>query len=462
MDVQRVTLKFALRPYSYLSNVYLYNGSTVIASSPLNADTVSKVSATDYEITLSNFTSKVIVPKDGTTVLTVEADVLSAISSDVLATNADTGTTFKVSVTGSGVRAVDGTGLNQYSSDATDTRYVIIKHSQSTNATLTVGLDANTVHAHNIIADTNGTVTGVNLLSFDLAAAKDSVLIDEIDGVTFAADTAMPDSVSLVDASGSSIGAGEEVGSTNVYNFKDLNYTVAKDTTQVLSIKVSDNAVTDGQHYSVTVPGSGFVAEKSNGSSLTATGSASNSGYEAYVYNVGPEFTLNSISVPTTTASNPSGSSTTTSTIAAVFNINVKAVSGDVYFATQNTTENAFAFKYEKDGAGATLIDTVNNTNGSVVYSQPNGSTLVKNSSNSQTFYNVTSGSTVTFAVTAKYNTTSGNSHSYDLRLTGVNWYLGTVTPAAGYPVPILTTSTKTSSYMATDASWISGTATLQ
>jgi len=453
MDVQRVTLKFATRPYSYLSNIYLYNGSTVIASSPLNADTVSKVSATDYEITLSNFTSKVIVPKDGTVVLTVEADVLSAIASDVLAS----GATFNLvlGVTDSGVRAVDGTGLNQYSGGATDTRYAIIKHSQATNATLTVSLDANTVHARNIVADTNNSVTGATLLTFDLAAAKDSALIDEIDNVTFVGGNEYPDTVYLSDASGTVIGTGEQTTtSSHIYNFKDLSYTVAKDTTQTLSVKVDDNSVTNGQHYSVTVPGSGIVAEKSNGSNLTATGSASNSGYEAYVYNIGPVFTLTSIGAPTTTASNPNTSSTTTSTISATFNIQVQAVSGDVYIAAQDATYNAFGFHY---GIGGTDSGSVT----SVAYNQPSGATKLADAvQTSKYWYKISQGSTVTFAVSPSLITTTGGSRLFDLRMNNIAWYLGTGTGNA--VAPVLGVNAQSSSYMSTDSSWISGTATLQ
>ena len=462
MDVQRVTLKFLTRPYSYLSNIYLYNGSTVVASSPLNADTVSKVSATDYEITLSNFTSKVIVPKDGTTVLTVEADVLPAISSDVLATN-ETYNLF-LDVTSSGVRAVDGTGLNQYSGGETDTRYAIIRHSQTTNATLTVSLNANTVHSRNIVADMNGDVTGANLLSFDLQATKDSALIDEIDGVTFSTATVngsvgtIPDTVYLVDASGSVIGTGEAVTpdlTPGVYKFADLNYTVAKDTTQTLSIKVDDNSVTDTQHYSVTVAGTGFIAEKSDGSNLTATGSASNTGYEAYLYNVGPVFTLTSITAPTTTASNPNGSSTTTSTISTTFNIQVQAVSGDVYIEAQNGAENAFVFDYGENGADLGVAT-------SIVYNQPSGVTKLADAvaSPAKYWYKVSQGSTVTFAVSPTLNTTSGGSNLFDLRMKSITWYIGTGTNDA--TAPVLGTGAKTSSYMSTDSSWISGTATLQ
>jgi hypothetical protein len=486
MDVQRVTLKFAARPYSYLSNIYLYNGSTVIASSPLNADTVSKVTASDYEITLSNFTSKVIVPKDGTVVLTVAADVLPAISSDVLVTTYQ----LTVQVAGSGVRAVDGTGLNQYSTTETESRYAIIKHSQTTSATLTVGVNANTPHAHNVVADTNGLVDKTTLLTFDVKATKDDILIDEINNVKFATANvgspvsagAIPDTVYLVDDSGSVIGTGTSVAVTGGtdFRFTDLSYTVAKDTTKTLSVKVDDNVVVDGQHYSVTVdsanftatgasvPTIGIVAEKSNGSTLTATGSATNSGYETYVYNVGPVFTLTSIGAPATTASAINTATTTTSTITATFNIQVQAVSGDVYIAAQDATYNAFGFTYGI--AGADTITAVT----SVAYNQPSGVTKLADAvQTSKYWYKISQGSTVTFAVSPSLITTTAHSQLFDLRMKSIAWYVGTGVTSTGAlsyaTAPVLGVTTTggvqngfVSTYMGTDSSWISGAATLQ
>jgi len=188
---------------------------------------------------------------------------------------------------------------------------------------------------------------------------------------------------------------------------------------------------------------------------LTATGSASNSGYEAYLFNVGPVFTLTSIAAPTTTASNPNNSSTTTSTLSTTFNIQVQAVSGDVYIAAQDAAYNAFSFDYGRDGAD-TAVAT------SVVYNQPSGVTkLADIISTTKYWYKISQGSTVTFAVSPTLITTSGASHLYDLRLKSINWYIGSGTNNA--TAPVLTTSTaKTSSYMGTDSSWISGTATLQ
>ena len=189
VDVQRATLKFNTQPYSYFTNVYLYDGDTQVASSALNSSTVSKVSASDYQITLAGFTSKVIVPVNEYKVLTVKVDVLPGISSSLLTS---TGTTVLVGTpSATAVRAVDQAGLNQYggvayvSGGSTTYRTFTVNQSQSANATVTVSLNGNTPKARNIIADSSNEIIGATLGTFDVKATKDGLLLDSMNNVAF-------------------------------------------------------------------------------------------------------------------------------------------------------------------------------------------------------------------------------------------------------------------------------------
>ena len=453
MDVQRVTLEFSSQPYTYFTNIYLYNGSTQLATEALNSTTVSKVSATDYEITLANFASKFVVPNNTTGVLTVEVDVQGGISTGVYGTSvsATAGTCTGSSTTscivinqpnGTSVRAVDQAGLNQYSGDQTG-RIVSVNASQTTGASMTVSLDANTPKARNVIADSSQNITGATLLTFDVQATKDNLLIDTLNAdFTIATSTknVAPNTAYLYDDSGTVVGTGSPSTTTGVVSFTDLNYTVSKDTTKTFTIRIDDtigaaNATThvgssDGEQYVVTIPVGGVTFEKSNGVTSTSTGSAAS--YAAYAYAEGPIFTVASIS---TSSTQPTFSGST-STLSATFNIQVQAVTGDVYIP--NSTSNAFAIDYGKNSVAQSA------TGVSVTYTQPSGTTV------SGAFYKVGQGTSATFAVGATYTRNDTAGAFYDLRMESIAWnHIG-----SGANI--------SSTYMANDSNWISQQVSLQ
>jgi len=435
VDVQRATLRFGAQPYSYLSNVYLYDGDTQIASSALNSTTVSKVSGSDYQITLAGFTSKVIVPVNETKVLTVKVDVLPGISSGLLPA---AGTPISVGTpSATAVRAVDQAGLNQYGGITWDgTRKFTVKPSQSANATLVVSRNTNSPLARNIVADGNGDIVGATLMSFNLKTTKDDINISDIKGVTFTGIN--PSTVYLVDDGGSVISTGSETTSgSKIYDFSDLDYTVAKDTTKTLSIKIDQNSVTAGT-VSVTIAGDStkIIATKSNGGVLTSISGNAESN-TASLLPEGPAFTLGIIS---TTSSNSDTSAGSTSTITATFNIEVTATGDDVYIPA------ADAFQIKESGAGTVLTQ--------ISYTKPaNTDDASKDfGSGAVACYKVPQDSTATFVVNATKTGLTGYNYLY---VTQVGWgiYQGTDN---------LTFAPKTSTYMAAGADWKSETRFLQ
>jgi len=432
VDVQRVTLKFSAQPWSYLSNVYLYDGDTQVASSALNSTTVSKVSGSDYQITLAGFTNKVIVPVNTDKVLTVKVDVLPGISSGLLAPG---GTTISIGTpSATAVRAVDQAGLNQYGGVAWDgIRKFTVKPSQSANATLTVSRNTNSPLSRNIVADNNGDIVDATLMSFNLKTTKDDINISDIKGVTFTGIN--PSTVYLVDDGGSVISTGSMISATTTtatYDFSDLDYTVAKDTTKTLSIKIDQNSVTAGT-VKVLIEGtpSKIVATKSNGGALTAISGNAES-YMAYLLPEGPVFTLGAIS---TTSSNSDTAAGASSTITATFNIQVTATGDDVYIPATG------AFQIES--SNGTILTQIS-------YTKPTGTddAII----GSTAYFKVPQDSTATFVVNATKTGLTGYNYLY---VTQVGWGIYEGTNNADF-------STKTSTYMADGADWKSETKFLQ
>jgi hypothetical protein len=464
VDVQRTTLRFSAQPYSYFTNLYLYDGDTQIATSALTSDTVSKVSTTDYEITLSGFTSKVIVARDATKVLTAKLDVLPGISSGLL-----TSGTVNINVgmpSTTAIRAVDQAGLNQYNGvmytgDATTYRTFSVNESQAANATLTASLNSSSPKARNVVADSSEQISGAVVAAFDLKATKDNLLIDSIEHVQFALGVNTPSTgayssasstvttntyitpatVYLVDDGGNIIGTGTPaaVGAFTEVAFSDLNYTISKDTTKTFTIKVDDtlgavsgaSSTDDGSRYRVAVFGEKINFEKSNGATGTGTGTAN--GNDAIVYAQGPVFTVAGI----TTSSTQGAFSGASSTISATFNIQVQAVTGDVWVPKSQ----AFAIKHNTNG---TFVDATTST----TYVQPSGTTDGTNA------YKVSEGTSATFAVSATLSNVGVGAGTFALRMDSIKW---------GHTDLLYNgTGIVTSIYMAGDSNWISSSVYLQ
>jgi hypothetical protein len=430
VDVQRMTLRFNAQPYSYMTNVYLYDGDTQLASSPLNTTTVSKVSGSDYEITLSGFASKEVVAKDTTKVLTVKVDVLPGISSGLLPVG---GTQIQIGTTSdTAVRAVDQAGLNQYGGLTwASYRTFTIKPSQSSSATLTVSRNTSSPLSQNIVADSDGNITNATLLVFDLKTTKDDINISDIKNVTFS--DIDPSTVYLVDDAGG-ISTGTETGTgTKVFNFTDLDYTIAAGTTKTFSIKIDQNDLAAATTTTVTLTGNGVnvIATKSNGGILTTpTGSAASN--IAYLLVTGPELTLTGITNQTYANKTEFASST----VQATFNVSVTAKGGDIYIPTTN------AFDVLANNTGSVLTGST--------YSKPSGAdNFTAAAGATGAYYKVAQDTTATFAISASKLGASGSVY---LNMSNVDW--------ATVATDGITATLHTSSFMVGD--WLGANQSVQ
>jgi hypothetical protein len=438
IDIQRVTLKFDAKPYKYFDKVALYDGSTVVAEADLDADSVSKVDSTDYRITLANFENKFTVAENATKTMTVKVDVVDNMDEDYL------DDTVNISLaTDSAIRGVDEAGLNQYGGDTDITRRIDMAESATEDATLTVTSNDDTPLDRNVIADTDKEISDATLLVFDVEAKDDDITITDMNDIAIDASyaTSTVDTVYLYNDSNEVIGESDVEDGT--VSFTDLDETVKDGDTATFTLKFdkdidADDSFQAGETVSATVDAAtNIVAEGSDGDELDDTqydGSAE--GNLAYLYEVGPIFTISTISTSTKAATD-----STDEAISATFKVVVEA-QGDDVFLVKNGSDSAFDIQYTLDDGASSA------TGVSLTYTKPSGTTEV--TGDGGTFYKVSEGDSITFSVAA--TKVVGTAGYYDLRMEGINWATSEDEDFDQY----------TSVYMADQSDWISDAEYLQ
>ena len=356
IKVQRVKLDLGTNSTIYTkkySRVYLTDPSgNVLASSDLNSSTVVKDGA-NYYITLSGF--GYVVPKDAKRTLTVTADLYSAVNSTYQVATV-------IAVPANGVRGIDGAGIDQYGPSTGFSRSMTIGGSLVDSATFQLSTSASTAKSSDVIANggtNNNEADAVVLGSFDVRAEKDSVLFRDL-SVTVSktgTGTATATTAYLFDGT-TQIASASINASTGVAAFTNFNLPVAKDATKTLTVKADiRNANATPVNLTLTVAAGSLNAENSQGSTVVATGSVT--GNTMVVRSVGPVFTLLSKSVTRNAASSFAGS---TSTASATFNVQVKAVGGDITFGTQASSNPMFVFGVYK-GSTLTVMNVASTSN---------------------------------------------------------------------------------------------------
>ena len=330
--------KFYNKAYKKL---YVTEGGNVLASIDLNSSTVTK-DGTDYFVTVSGFNS--VIPKGSSKTYLIKADAHETIDTT------DAALTYTIAVASSGIRAVDGAGIDQYSGTTAIIASPDIAASLIDSATLAVSLNSSSPKKTDMVC-TGGTSENecdkVTALVMDIKAEKDQVKITdlrvEVDETTGSA--ANVPTLYLYDGS-TELDAASVVDADDDYaTFSDIDYIVPKDTTKTLTVKVDVRGATGAKTgYTVAASSTDFTTENSLGDSVTESGTAT--GNELGFTYIGPEFTLVSKSISTNGVpqDNDSGVALSTSTITATFNIKVKAVGGALQFGINQATSTANAF----------------------------------------------------------------------------------------------------------------------
>jgi len=348
------------------------DAGNTLATLPMNSSNVVKDSG-EYYATLTGFSS--VVPKGTTKQFYVAADLYSTVDSTYQSGGdyAVANTTYnKVMLADSGVRAVDGAGIDQYGPTTGST----ISYSPSISgaltdlATLTVSSDASTPQSSSVVANNganNDQYDQLPLLTFDVQAKKDSVEITDMtvrvvktgSGLANASTT-----VYLFDGSTpiGSASLGSDTATGNYAVFSNINYTIPKDVTKALTLKADiRSASATGGTFVAYASSTSMDAQSSNGTTVASTyKSGAVTGNSITALSKGPVITLTSKSITAPGAPQSGGSTTfSTSTLQATFNLHITAVGGAVTFGTVASSAPAFAsstygFKVYVNGAAKT------------------------------------------------------------------------------------------------------------
>lgn len=322
ISVERLTLDVSVtgtgseNPATLINKITVKDGSTVLATLPVNTSTFSKYTGTsNYYVQLSGLSTK--VAKDTIKTFTVSFDTNSI----------DTARTVVVNVAANGVRAVDGRGISTYNALAVGSRTHVFK--KPGNSTVLVKADATTIYSTNYRVNvlSNGTEKALT----STFAIKSESGASKITSVTVQAATStggtMPTNMYLYQ--GSTLLDARTVPGTGIVTFdiENSNVMVAQDTTSTFTVKVD--------MPSTTVAGSLVNTSVTNVIFDKADGSSSNSavtvaGPYHFFAPVVPEFTKVSSTVSKTDNTNTGSTTVATADI----RLNVKANGGDILVAS--------------------------------------------------------------------------------------------------------------------------------
>jgi len=356
------------------SRMYVMDGSSVLASTDLNASTVVK-EGSSYYITIAGFSF--VVPKDTTRVLTIAIDPKSSWD-----TTYD-GDSWTMTVPANGVRAVDGAGINQYSPTAALSGHSFTSAADIVDsAALSLSRSADSPDPSQVIASqgsSDNEYDDLVLLIADFKADKDQVKVTDLivdivrgggNNVATATTAYVYDGSTLL---GSAVVAGTSATAMSA-TFNNIDWIIPANTTKKLTVKVDiDSAALATDTFTADIGSTSAVAtnvtsENSVGDSITETGSAVGSAIT--IRNVGPELTLVSKSITTDGVPQSSASNNlSTSTLTATFNLKIKAVGGDIVLGTvasgtpvmASTTQTGLtggSFLVYKNGASDTTLSS--------------------------------------------------------------------------------------------------------
>ncbi|MEX0919432.1 MAG: peptidoglycan-binding domain-containing protein [Parcubacteria group bacterium] len=333
--------------------MYVMDGSTVLATVDLDANTVVK-EGSSYYITVTGV--NYVVPKDAKRVLTVALDAMNTWDSDF------NGDSWTLEVEENGVRGVDGAGINLYNSTAFS-RSFTSEAELIAGANLKVSLNANSPKVSSIVASDgvdNDEQDGVELLRFDVRAEKDSVEIIDLDatitrtggsaGATTTTVYLMEGSTVLDSVNGTALSA---TGGT--VSFDDIDYVIPMDSTRTLRIVVDiRDADTTAATYRASVSsGAAIVAENSVGDTIAdnlKTGSATSE--ILTVRSAGLEVSL--VSKSNLTYTPPAPIAGATSSASTSFTLRLTASGSDIYVGPQ--ASSTFVFQTYQNGTATTKL----------------------------------------------------------------------------------------------------------
>lgn len=329
ISVKRVKVGLGVNATVYtrtLSNLGIYDGSTLLQNKALNSSSVVRESGT-YYVYFTDLNLR--VDKDTTKVLTLKGDIFSTVGSYV---------SIPLTVPTDGVRGVDGAGLEQKGpSSAGITQTLTVSTNLADTAQLTVSKNGTSPVAQNLVSDTQGVITEKTVLVLDFKAKNDLVKIDQM-ALVFTG-SANETSAFLYDDGGALLQSASVVGNTATFTDMEDSFQVAKDTTKKIVVKVSyDGATTTAATSTVSTTATDFLAYNNEGVSVTGGRlSVSGASENMSIISAGPVISFTS----GVTAYQAGVQGVSSSSAKGTFVLDVKAEGENLYFWNESATSSS-------------------------------------------------------------------------------------------------------------------------
>jgi peptidoglycan hydrolase-like protein with peptidoglycan-binding domain len=341
----------AENPGTLINTIKIWDGSTVLATVPVNMATFIRDSNQAYYVRISGL--NFVVPQDTTKVLTVSFST-NSIDNDRTVTVSGYNT--------ASVRAVSGNGVSSFYDISSFSRQHTFKKPGS--STLTLSAAGATLRSQNFRANGQDELTNVTVASFNLKSQSGDSKLLTVNASTTASGT-MPTRLALYN--GSTLVKEVNVASNGDAIFNNLdtasgNMIPGNDSPVTFTVKATYPTTVANASYSSTTINS-VVYETPNGTSADATGSAVTNANQ-YVYNQAANYTL--VGTPTVNVNSNDGK---TVSAVATFTFNVQALGGNVTLPTGSNFDIRFAtntaYSVAADSVSATVIPNNNIADGS-------------------------------------------------------------------------------------------------
>lgn len=332
--VSRLDVEFDTRPYLYISEMTVSDGTTSKTIAVTQSNSTEVTVGTKYSVRVDGLS--ILVPKDTTKKFTVTVKAVSGLP--VGTTTKDLVLTFIANA----VRGTDGAGLTQTGPTASlATRTITVQ--EPTTADLELTAHADNPKARPIMVSDTAETNGVTLAIFNLKAKNNDAILRNFVFTDAGAGSSTLNVVYLYD--GSTLLSSTSSLGTASSTLADINLTVPKDTTKILTLKADlkkadGNFETSGGSVAsstITIEANKHSIDAEDATSFavaTVSGSTVSPG-SARFYQKAPVLALATTTVSPLTA--PSGSATPQQAEVRV-RVNVTATGGDIYIPKFSTT----------------------------------------------------------------------------------------------------------------------------
>lgn len=332
--LQRVDLKFNARAWLYLDSVAIYaDGSLVKEIAATEANFTEVTVSSNYSLRFGNLS--VNIPEDGQVIISVKVTVIASLPS---ASDKDA---IGITALANAFRAIDESGLNQYSSVLSAKTF---DAKVLNTGTLEITANADNPTARPVMINETAQTTGVVLLRVNIKAKNNDVIIRTIRVNAANGSTTGPiDTLWLYEGDTLLSSTGSITSATST--FAEVDLTIPKDTTKTLTVKgtilkAQGNFVTTGaavasSTMTIEPNTNGITAEDASDFTTVTSGNISGSTVtsgKAYYYVKAPSLALNSASITQLVVS--TGTQVYYGKLQARIKIDVTAKGGDIFFPT--------------------------------------------------------------------------------------------------------------------------------